>query len=414
MAERTSQSIHLCYGQAGSVAIEIDESRIAGFFPGPAPCDDLNERLRAALESPLDFPPLEQSVIPDDRVVLALDRDVPEAPRLIAAVWERLASRDIRPDQVTILLPADAAAGQVSDPRSLLPAAIRSQVSWEVHEATPEEAGELHYLATTAAGERIYLSGTLLDAEVVISIGRIGFDPLLGFRGTNSVFYPGFSTIEAVKRAHGQGHSELGSEDQRPLRQLVDEVGWLLGTPFTLQVIPAAGGGLSELLAGSIDSVYRKGCERLVERWTVRLPERVDTVVVAVDADAGGHGWTQVAAALSVARRLVLRDGRIIVLSQLSEAPGEGIERLRLAEEPRDAFRPLRQTGPADLVAATQFSQAVDWARVYLLSGLDSDLVEDLFCVPVESAAEVTRLLSADDEQCVFVGSAQHADVKVG
>ena len=144
------------------------------------------------------------------------------------------------------------------------------------------------------------------------------------------------------------------------------------------------------------------------------MPDRAETVVVAVEADAAGHGWNQVAAALAVARRLVTRDGRIIVLSELAESPGEGIELLRHSEEPREAFRPLRQTSPPDLLAATQFAQAADWARIYLLSRLDSDLVEDLFCVPVESAAEVARLLAGSDEPCVFLGSAQHADVKIG
>src|SRR5690606_348627 len=105
---------------------------------------------------------------------------------------------------------------------------------------------------------------------------------------------------EAVKRAHGQGHTELGSDDERPLRQMVDEVGWLLGTPFTIQVVPSSGGGLSEVLTGAIDSVYRRGRSLLVDHWLIRLPERVDTVVVAVDEDAGGHGWNQVATALAL------------------------------------------------------------------------------------------------------------------
>ncbi len=291
---------------------------------------------------------------------------------------------------------------------------MRDKVVWHVHESVPEEEGSLHYLATTAAGERIYLAGQLLDADVIISIGRMGFDPLLGYRGTNSAFYPGLSTAEAVKRSHGQGHSELGSEDERPLRQMVDEVGWLLGSQFTIQVLPAAEGGVSQIVAGATDSVFRKARQELSDLWTVHVADRVETVVVAVEEDAGGHGWNQVASALAVAKRLVAHDGRIIVLSQLESAPGEGIEMLRRAEEPRDAFRPLRQIGPSDLIAATQFAQAVDWGRVYLLSRLDSDLVEDLFCVPIENEAEVARLIAADDESCLFIGSAQHADAKVG
>jgi nickel-dependent lactate racemase len=414
VAGRTTETIHLRYGAAGAVDLSVDESRVRGVFLGPPAVRDLAARLRTVLDTPLDFPPLEQAVIPDDRVVLVLDRDVPETTAIVAAIWNRLATRGVEPQNVTILQPSDTAAGEAADPRASLPAAVRDKIDWEVHQALPEEAGGLRYLATTAAGERVYLSGTLLDADVVVSIGRIEFDPLLGYRGTNSVFYPGLSTSEALKRAQGQGHTELGSDDERPLRQMVDEIGWLLGTPFTIQTIPAAAGGVSDVLAGSIDSVFRKGRHLLTERWMVRLPERVETVVVAVDEDAGGHGWTQVGAALAVARRLVVRDGRIIVLSQLAEAPGEGIELLRRAEEPRDAFRPLRQTAPPDLLSATQFAQAVDWARVYLLSQLDNDLVEDLFCVPIESDAEVARLLAADDEPCVFIGSAQHADVKIG
>ena len=414
MPGRTTLTIHLHYGHGSTVELAIEEPRVRHVAAGPPASDDFAARLDVALGAPHDFPPIDQAVIPDDRIVFVLDRGTPEAPRIVAALWERLAARGVAPEHVTILQPADATAGTVDDPRSAMPAAARSAVQWVVHEATPEEAGLLRYLATTAAGERVYLSGTLLDADVVVPIGRIGFDPLLGFCGTNSVLYPGLSTAEAIGRAQGQGHTELGSHDERPLRQLVDEVGWLLGTTFAVQVVPASGGGACEVFAGAVDSVFRKGRDLLVDRWTVALPERAGTVVVAVDADAAGHGWSQVAAALSVARRLVVRDGRIIVLSQLSAAAGDGIELLRRAEEPRDAFRPLRQRMPADLLAATQFAQAVDWARVYLLSDLDSDLVEDLFCVPIEHASEVARLLDSGDEACIFVASAQHADVRIG
>jgi nickel-dependent lactate racemase len=397
-----------------AVDLEIEESRIRGVFAGPAASPDPRHLLRAALESPVVFPPLEQAVIPDDRVVLVLDRDVPCSSIIVAEVWERLQERGIQPEALMVLQPSDLSAGPPVDPRSELPTTVRDKVAWHVHQSVPEEEGGVHYLATTAAGERIYLAGEVLDADVIISIGRIGFDPLLGYRGTNSAFYPGLSTAEAVKRMHGQGHSELGSEDERPLRQMVDEVGWLLGTQFTIQVLPASDGGVAQIIAGATDSVFRKARQELSDLWTVHVADRVETVVVAVEEDAGGHGWNQVASAVALAKRLVSRDGRIIVLSQLEAAPGEGIEMLRRAEEPRDAFRPLRQIAPADLIAATQFAQAVDWGRVYLLSRLDSDLVEDLFCVPIENEAEVARLLAADDESCLFIGSAQHADAKIG
>ena len=88
---------------------------------------------------------------------------------------------------------------------------------------------------------------------------------LMGYRGTNSVFYPGLSSADAMLRTHGQGHLELGPDEARPLRDLVDEVGWLLGNPFTVQVIPAASQGVSRVLAGVCDPVFAQGKKLLAE-----------------------------------------------------------------------------------------------------------------------------------------------------
>src|SRR5690606_12145502 len=106
------------------------------------------------------------------------------------------------------------------------------------------------------------------------------------------------SRSDAISRAHGVGHDELGPGDERSLRQTIDEVGWLLGVQFTVQVIPAVGGAAAEVFAGSVDSVFRRGKERLDEHWRVQTDERVELVVVAVEGDEAGHDWRQIGAAL--------------------------------------------------------------------------------------------------------------------
>src|SRR5437660_369348 len=101
----------------------------------------------------------------------------------------------------------------LSDPRSLLPEGPRQEIQWTRNDPTDQKRQA--YLAATARGERIYLARELVDADVVISVGMIAYDSLLGYRGTNSVFYPGLSNVEAVSRARGEGHSELGPDDER-------------------------------------------------------------------------------------------------------------------------------------------------------------------------------------------------------
>lgn len=408
MSLANSRLVSLSYGADGRFSCEIEADRVVASRPAPQPNPRLADDLRSALAEPLDFPPLEQAVIPDDRIALALDRHTPESPALVAAVWQVLAKRRVEPENVVVIQPAGTPGtnGQpLADPRSNLPDGVRDRVRWKVHD--PVADGECAYLASAVSSERIYLSRDVTDADVVVSLGEVAYDPLIGYRGTNSIFYPGLSSPEAFERARGQGHSELGPDDDRPLRQLMDEVGWLLGTQFSVQVIPAAAGGATHVLAGAADSVLRRGKQLLADEWLLRLDSRPELVVAAVDRDAGGHGWEQVAAALATSRNLVARGGKVLILSELAAEPGAGLELIRECESPRDALKPLRTQAPPDLVAATQFAAALDWADVYLLSRLDSDLVEELFMVPVETEREARRFLDHAGT-CIFLESAQH------
>lgn len=405
MSLANSRTIHLPYGDRGEFSCEIDADRVIAWPSAPEPTSHLADDLRSALEHPLDFPPLEQAVIPDDRVTLALDRDTPEAPALIAAVWRVLQRRQVRPENVTVVQPPPAARNAARDPRSELPEEVREQVVWSVHDPARERG--CHYLASTAAGDRVYLAEAVVDADVVVTIGRIGFDPVIGHRGTNSVFYPGLSSSDAIERAHGQGHSELDPDDTRPLRQMIDEIGWLLGTQFSLQVIPSVRGGVAHVVAGAGESVFRHGKELLSEHWLVETDERAEIVVAAIDHD--GDGWEQLGAALETARHLVTRGGKIVILSDLDAEPGPGIELIQHCDNPRDALKPLRTQAPPDLVPATQLAQALDWADVYLLSRLNADVVEELFMVPLGSAKEVQRLVEKSPATCLFVAGAQYA-----
>ncbi|MCH7685819.1 MAG: DUF2088 domain-containing protein [Planctomycetes bacterium] len=304
-----------------------------------------------------------------------------------------------------IIQPPNTTGAKYVDPRVKLPKSVRNRIGWKIHDPAGKDA--CLYLSTTSSGERIYLARDVVDADIVVSIGQIAFDPILGFRGTNSVFFPGLSSEDSVHRARGQGHRELRPDDDRPIRQVIDEIGWLLGTQFSIQVTPSAGGGVSHVLAGAVDSVHRHGKQLLAEEWLVQLEFRADIVVAAVEADAGGHGWEQIGAALAAARNLVVKDGKIVILSELQAELGEGLELVRHSETPGDAIGPLRKMLPSDLTAATQLAAAADWADVYLLSKLESDLVEELFAIPLESEREVTRLLE-NTGQCAFLASAQH------
>ncbi len=406
MALQQSIPVRLQFGSSGEFAAEIDAARVALFRPGPRAKADAADAVHRALASPIDLPTLDQALVPDDKVVIALDRGVPAADSIIAEIWSYLERRNIPAENVTVLQPAAVFAGQRVDPRSKLPDSVRDSITLKTHDPTEETS--CRYLATTSGGERIHLATELVDADFVLTVGVTEFDALLGYRGTSSVLFPGLSTVDSIKRTIGQGHQELSPREPRPLRQIVDEIAWLMGIQFSVQVVPAEAGGFCSVLAGSSDAVFARSRDIVTDEWLISMPERVQTVIVAISADASGHSWQQLGRTLAMARQLVEQGGRIVVLSEISAAPGEGIELLRRIEEPDDALQPLRSAMPPDMQPALQIASAAMWARLFLFSQLDDGLVEDLFMYPLAELSEVERIIETSSS-CALIGSAQHA-----
>ena len=136
MPVRSSVSQSLRYGEGQSFQFDLERSRIVRRHRPPEPCADFGTEVRQQLQSPLDFPPLEMAIVPDDRVAVALDRHTPGAAQVIAELWPIFERRSVRPEDVTILQPASWHIGKLPDPRAALPDSVREAVRWIVHDAT--------------------------------------------------------------------------------------------------------------------------------------------------------------------------------------------------------------------------------------------------------------------------------------
>src|SRR5690606_33190636 len=106
----------------------------------------------------------------------------------------------------------------------------------------------LGYLASTKAGRRIYLNRALTEADVVVPVGALGFDPVLGYRGPWSTLFPGLSNAETQQ---AERRSAAGSGRRGSVLEESAEVSWLLGSLFHVGVLPGVGGsGAAGVIAG--------------------------------------------------------------------------------------------------------------------------------------------------------------------
>jgi hypothetical protein len=81
---------------------------------------------------------------------------------------------------------------------------------------------------------------------------------------------------------------------------------------------------------------------------------------------------------------------------------------LRRCQDPEELLKPLRREPTIDSVEFAQLIQALRRVRVYLLSQLPGELVEELGMIPVSDSAELQRLVSTI-EGCKCIPFANYA-----
>jgi nickel-dependent lactate racemase len=360
---------------------------------------------KTALRDPVDYPSLVDAIVTGDRVALAVDREVPEANSIVAAVVDLLLSADVKPENVRVVHSASHRGRGGQWLTSQLADDVRQRIAVFAHD--PLDRERLAYLAVARDGEPVYVNRAIADADVVIPIGCLRPDDSLGYLGAAGGLYPAFGDEKAQRRFQAPA-SSLAPEQLERRRGEADEAVWLLGTRFTIQVVPGGGDRVGAVLAGDIDAVASHGRELAAGLWHFPVLQRASLVVTGIDGGPDQQTWENVARSVAAALRIVDDDGDIVVCSSLTAPPGPALSRMASAGSLADANRQARRARTADALPAVQLVQALERARVYLLSGLPPEVVEGLGLGHVARADEIVRL-SRHHSACILLANSQYA-----
>ncbi|WP_169980608.1 lactate racemase domain-containing protein [Tautonia rosea] len=381
--------------QDEQVAFDVSDDRLVAAWNGPEGMsrDALRDHFRRDLEEPRGYPPLRQNVVPGDRVALAIDPDVPDVARLVAIVSEVLTEAGVESIEAVSLGPIPPSQ------RDDWPASIRL----ETHAPASENTQTMAYLASTQAGRRIYLNRTLTEADVVVPIGGLGFDEVLGYRGPWSTIFPGLSNAETQQ---SERDAPAGVGHRGPVLEESGEVSWLLGSLFHVGVLPGRSGAAG-LFVGEAGEVREAGIQAVDDAWTFRPESRAELVIAGIGAPGRPTSLDDLAKGLATAMTLVHRGGKIAVLSRVAGTPGPALQRLMALDDPsRGGVKALREARKEpDALTALAIAEALAWADLYLLSALDDQLVDDLGMIALGSADEARRL-AGGASSCVVLSQA--------
>ena len=402
----------LRYGANSLAELELHEGALVAQcgIPARKVVEHPEGAVAAALAEPLGFPPLRQATVSGDHVVLALEHAVPQVARIVSAVVEVLLESDVEPDDIVVLrTPADVQAG-AEDPLGLVSEPIRQRIKLLAHD--PADSDRLAYLAATGAGEPIFLNRAITDADVVLPIGCVQSRAAADYYGVYNPVFPAFSDQRTQLRYRARGPLPKGRGHRKRFADEVDEVGWLLGAAFSIQAVPGPGDRILEVLAGEVGCVARRAQQLYDAAWSWSVPRQASLVVAAIEGGPVQQTWHNLGRALDVALPLVEDGGAIALCSSLAAEPGPALRRLGAAPSSREALGPIGEHPPEDAVPALQLARAQQRSRVYLLSGLDESLVEELDMIPIAQPRELARL-AGRHASCILLSNAPHAVVRV-
>ena len=381
--------------------LQIPDDQVVASWMGPPAIgrDAESAAVRRALEDPLEFPPLRQMIVPGDRVGIAFDPTVPRSPVVLDELTRVVTDCGVALTDITVVVPT-------SD-RVSFENLIRPEINRVIHD--PDDRTQLAYLAATKQGRRVYLNRVLTDADVVIPVARLGFDPILGYRGPWSVIFPELSERATLNTHHARFRDE--PEHLRTVRASVgldesSEVSWLLGSQFHVGIVPGSD-GLEAVVAGRESAVRTQGIAAVNSVWTFSAPTRAELVVIGIGQPGQPGTIRDLGAGLALACSLVQRGGKIVVLSRVQGAFGRAVSCLVELDEPKNRSTALRgQESAEDYVTARQVAHALAWADLFVLSDLGTEKVEDLAMVALETPEQARRLI-AKGRSCTFVSHAE-------
>src|SRR5262249_14928394 len=189
--------------------------------PIQAPVSDPAAAVRAALETPHDFPALRRALTPDDHVAIIVDERLHRLGELLPPILEHVAQAQVAPTAITLLCAPSTSRQQWVEE---LPEQFED-VRVEVHD--PHDRRRHSYLATTKHGRRLYINRTAVDADQLVILSGRRYDPVLGYAGAETALYPALA--DDVTRAAALTRPTLDAPGAilSPVRQEAAEVAWL-------------------------------------------------------------------------------------------------------------------------------------------------------------------------------------------
>lgn len=408
------ERIELGYGR-GTISLDYDEARFRVLTPPGIDEVPLSDgQIGAALDAPINSPPLEELVDPDSTVLLVVSDSTraSASSQIVHLLVRRLVAASVHPSNIrTIFATGIHRAVTEHEKRELLTPFIVQRIRTLDHNAYSRD--DLVSLGVTSRGTPIELNRALTDHSNVILTGSIGFHYFAGFTGGRKSICPGLASARTIEATHmlamdfekGGRRNGVGTGllDGNAVNEECEEIAGVISPSFLVNTIVNEQGNAIGVYAGDWRTAHRKGCSDYLASHSFELPAPKKVVI----ASCGGFPWDinmiQAHKALDAAAQACSEGGTIILLAQCSDGLGrpdflkwfDSKSSRELEERLRSGYEVNGQTAWSLLLKAESF-------RIFLVSDLPAHEVEKMRMIPVQTLDEALRHISTESQGLIM------------
>ena len=250
-------------------------------------------------------------------------RSVPH-DKLLPPLMEKIAALGIPDSAVTFYVAVGTHSPLTPDEfPSILPAKILSRYRVVSHDAENDRL--LINLGKTSRGTHVWANQAYAQADLKIVVGNIEPHQFAGFSGGVKSAAIGLAGMETITRNHAlmtHPDAQLGTYDNNPPRQDIEEIGQKIGIQFALNAILNHDKQIVHVLSGDPRAVMRAGIPLSRQVCQVAVLEKYSLMI----SSPGGHpkdiNLYQAQKGLAHAALVTKPGGTIILVAACPEGTG--------------------------------------------------------------------------------------------
>lgn len=353
--------------------------------------------VRRAMAEPIGTPRLVDLAGGRERVAIVVDdvtRPVPN-DQMLRPIVDELQQAGIANDQITVVvatgLHRTVTAGQGQQLVGHMPLRVVCHDAHDPAALTP--------IGTTTRGAELSVNRIVAEADLRILTGDVELHQFVGYGGGAKSVMPGIADAGTIQHTHAQmevAGTGPGRFEGNPVRAEVEESADMLGVDYIVNVVLNSRHEIVRAFAGDVHKAFMAGAEIVDQMYKVPVAGRYDLVL----ASAGGYpkdiDLYQSQKAITSARRMTSRGGRVVVFAECREGHGSELayEWAKAASRPQDIVDRHRAGFVIGGHKAYQLARDVLHADVYLYSAMSADVVRTFFLNPVNDLDHVEAMMA--------------------